>query len=328
MVLNYISYVLSASLIGSYLLRRQKFDVVFVYAISPILQGIAGAVLSRFKKAAHVIWVQDLWPESLKVTGFVKNEWILSAVGVITSWIYRRAHILLVQSPAFEQEVRDRASGIEVRYHPNPAELAFGYSPAEAAPAVLLKPGFNVLFAGNLGTAQALPTILEAAAILAPRTDIRFTIVGSGSMSDWLLDAVRQRCLTTVELTGRFPPSAMPGIFAQASALLVTLVRDEMLEKIIPSKVPTYLASGRPIVAAIDGEGAKVIAAANAGFAVPAEDAAALADAIERLSSVPEAQRDAMGRAGREYYERHFEPKQLAEQLIGHFEDAIRIRSR
>jgi glycosyltransferase involved in cell wall biosynthesis len=328
LALNYGSFVISASSIGLWLLRRQKFDVVFVYAISPITQGIAGWIFSRFKKTAHVIWVQDLWPESLKATGFVKNDFLLSVVGAVTSWIYRRAHMLLAQSPALKEEVRGRAPRVEVRYHPNPAERAFSITSSAEAPVISLKPGFNILFAGNLGTAQSLPTILDAAALLASHADIRFTIAGSGSMSGWLQNTVKQRALNNVEFVGRFSSSAMPGIFAQASALLVTLIRDEMLEKIIPSKVATCLAAGRPIVASIDGEGAKVIRDSHAGFAVPAQDARALADAILRLSSVPVSERDAIGQAGREYYERHFEPNRLADQLVEHFADAIRIRSR
>lgn len=326
LVLNYLSYVLCASVLGPFLLRGQKFDVVFVYAISPILQGIPAALLCRLKKAAHVIWVQDLWPQSLKFTGFIKNELILALVGFMTSRIYRSSEMLLVQSPGFIEDVRSKAPNTEIRYHPNPAELAVSQNAPVEEPVIRLAPGFNVVFAGNFGTAQALPTILEAATLLARRRDIRITLVGSGSMSSWFASAVRERGLVNVDMPGRFPVEAMPAIFAQADALLVTLVRDEALAQIVPSKVSTYLASGKPIVAALDGQGADVIRNADAGIAVPAEDAEALAGAIERLSGMSAEDREKMGRSARQYYEDHFEPGRLAKLLIGHFEDAIRTR--
>lgn len=327
LAINYVSYVLSASVLGPLLLRGQKFDVVFVYAISPILQGIPAALLSRLKGAAHVIWVQDLWPQSLKFTGFVKSGFVLGLVGYITSRIYRSSDMLLVQSLGFVEDVRSKSSNTEIRYHPNPAELGFGQGERNEEPGIRLTSScFNVVFAGNFGTAQALPTILEAATRLAGRRDIRITLIGSGSMSTWLVNAVRERGLSNVDMPGRFPVEAMPDILAQADALLVTLVRDEALAQIVPSKVSTYLAAGKPIIAALDGQGGDVIRDANAGIAVPAEDPDALAGAIERLSGMSVEDRRRMGQSAREYYEVHFEPTRLAKLLIGHFEDAIRIR--
>jgi glycosyltransferase involved in cell wall biosynthesis len=107
----------------------------------------------------------------------------------------------------------------------------------------------------------------------------------------------------------------MPAILAQASALLVSLVRDPVLSQTIPSKVQAYLASGRPIIASLDGEGARVIQEAGAGVICPAEDAVALADAIRDLKRRPMHERENMGVAGRAYYSDHFEPRLLAKRL-------------
>jgi glycosyltransferase involved in cell wall biosynthesis len=229
-----------------------------------------------------------------------------------------------VQSRAFVAPVQAMAGGTPVEYHPNPADP----EPPQAAggPALTLRPGFNVVFAGNLGTVQALDTVLDAAHALQQRPDIRIVLVGTGSRLDWLRTETARRGLGNVELAGRFEPSAMPGIFAQASVLLLTLARGEALSKTIPSKLQAYLAAGRPIIVSADGEGARVLQEAAAGLTCPAEDAAALAQAILGLQAMPAAQRDAMGAAGRRYHCAHFEPAALAKALVERFA-ALRHRT-
>jgi glycosyltransferase involved in cell wall biosynthesis len=316
LVANYLSFVASSSVLGPWMLRGERFDAIFVYGTSPILQAFAGVVLRRIKRAALVTWVQDQWPQSLQVTGFVHNPRLLAAVAAVVRWLYRRSDLLLVQSRAFVEPVRAMAGGTPVEYHPNPADAAAGNAPS-GAPALVLGPGFNVVFAGNLGTVQALDTVLDAAERLLHRPDIRIVLVGSGSRSEWLREQIARRGLRNVALPGRFEPSAMPGIFAQASALLLTLARGETLSQTIPSKLQAYLAAGRPVIASVDGEGARVLQEAGAGVACPAEDAGALAAAILALEATPAARRDEMGRDGVRYFAAHFEPNALAQALVG-----------
>ncbi len=323
LVANYASFVVSAAVFGPWLLRGRRFDAILVYAPSPILQAIPAVWLAWLKGAKLVTWVQDLWPESLSATGFVRNRQALAAVAMLVRWIYRRNDLLLAQSEAFVEPVARMAGGTPVVYHPNPGELAFSAQPSDAPPALVLDPGFNVVFAGNLGTVQALDTVVAAAGLLRDVPDIRFVIVGSGSRGDWLADEVKRRGLGNVQLAGRFPPQAMPGILAQASALLVTLARNPILAQTVPSKVQAYLAAARPIVAALDGEGARVVEDAGAGVACPAEDAAALAAAVRRLRSLPAEEQQRMARQGRAYYERHFDPAVLAARLRQLLEDVV-----
>ncbi len=318
LVLNYLSFLASASMFGPWLLRGRRFDVIFVYGTSPILQAIAGLVLRATTGGRLVVWVQDLWPQSLEITGHVRSPSLLSAVARVVAWLYHRCDLLLVQSPGFVQPVLAMSGGTPVEVHPNPGELSFA-QPAAGEPAVRLDDGFNVVFAGNLGTVQALDTIVEAASRLLHLPDVRFVIVGSGSRGSWMSEEVRRLRLTNVQLAGRFPPDAMPGILAQASALLVTLTRSPALAQTVPSKVQAYLAAGRPIIASLDGEGARVVNEAGAGLTCPAEDADALVAAVCRLRDMDPAARDLMGMAGRHYYEQQFEPGLLASRLAERF---------
>jgi glycosyltransferase involved in cell wall biosynthesis len=316
---NYLSFVCSASIVGAWQLRGQRFDVLFVYGISPILQAIPAIVLRRQTRGRVVTWVQDLWPQSLEVTGFVRNPRLLACVAALVRWIYRRSDLLLVQSRSFVAEVSAMAGGTAVRYHPNPGELAFSHPAPAGPPPLTYEPGFNVVFAGNLGTVQALDTVLAAAELLLAEPDIHFVLVGSGSRGNWLVQEIQRRKLTNVRLAGRLPPEAMPAVLGGASALLVSLVRSSIMSQTIPSKVQAYLAAGRPIVACLDGEGARVVVEAGAGLACAAEDAQALAGTVRRLRDMPMEQLQRMGIAGRCYYQQNFDPQYLAHRLVEHF---------
>lgn len=327
LVLNYLSFLTSACVLGPLALGRHRYDIIFVYASSPLLQAIAGMALKRSTGAALVTWVQDLWPQSLEATGFVRSRWLLRMVESVVRWIYRHNDLLLVQSPAFIPSVTALAGRTPVLYHPNPGESELPPSAVTSSP-VTFEHGFNVVFAGNLGTVQALDTILAAAELLRDERAIRFVLVGDGSRAAWLRDAIERRGLTNVSTPGRFSPEVMPGIFAQASALLVTLNRNPIMSLTVPSKVQTYLAAGRPIIAALDGEGARVVRDAGAGIACSAEDAVALAQAVLTLRDASPEEREQMGAAGRAYHAQHFSPHLLNGQLIGYFRAVAARRPR
>lgn len=330
LALNYLSFIVSASLAGSYALRGRRFDAVLVYAPSPLLQAFAGIILARRKKAPLVLWVQDLWPESLSATGHVKNNSVLAFVGALVRAIYRRCDLILVQSRAFVEAVSAYGAPREkIEYFPNPFIPQEPGAPGKgvSALAARLRQSFSVVFAGNLGAAQDLGTILEAARLLRDE-EIQIVLVGSGSRERWLEEQQTALGLSNVVLAGRFPAEDMPHIFAAASALLVTLAPEPIFARTVPSKVQAYLAAGRPIVAALDGEAARIIAEAGAGVCVPAGRAVELADAIRTLHRASTEQREAFGQRGRAYFERNFEPQKLTSDLIAILERAIEAREK
>ena len=324
LALNYLSFVISASTVGQWLLRGRRYDAIFVFGTSPILQALPGLVFRATKRAPVAIWVQDLWPGSLKATGRVRSRFVLGLVGWLTNWIYRRADLLFIQSRAFEGEVVDRSAGrTPVHYLPNPADLGVENPDRHTVARSGERAPFEIVFAGNLGHAQALPTILRAAELLAGNREIRLVVAGEGSLSGWLADEVSRRRLGNVELCGQLTPGAAAALMREASALLLTLGRSETLARTVPSKLATYLALGRPVVSAADGEVARIVAEAEAGIAVGAEDADALADAIQRMYEHSDLERESMGRNGQIYYARHFEPRALVGQLLEKLEQMV-----
>lgn len=315
--LNFFSFALSASLFGP-IRCRGNFHIVFVYEPSPVTVGLPGLVMKAVKKTPMLFWVQDLWPESLSATGAVKSNWVLDRVAGLVSFIYRGSDLVLVQSKAFVDRVRCLgAQGDKIRYFPNSAEELYRPVSREAntLPAAI-PDGFRVMFAGNIGKAQSFETILGAAEQLGDQHGIHWLILGDGRHLQWVQEEVARRRLThCVHLLGRYPIETMPQWFAQADALLVTLKKDPIFSLTIPSKIQSYMACGRPILASLEGEGARIIEEAQAGVVVPPEDASALATAVLRLSGMPSREREQLGQNGRRYFLQEFEREALLARL-------------
>jgi glycosyltransferase involved in cell wall biosynthesis len=329
LAVNYLSFVISGMLFGAWVLRKRRYDAILVYAPSPILQAIPAIFLAWLKRCGVIVWVQDLWPESLSATGHVRNKTVLKMVESVVRFIYSRADLLLAQSRAFVPLVQTLASGTPVVYYPNSVDPSFASSPKQDLPEVTgLDGGFSVLFAGNIGTVQAVETIVEAADFLKPYPDVQLVVMGDGSRREWMLQEQGDRGLSNLHLPGRFPVEAMPGFMQKASVLLVTLTDQEIFKATIPNKIQAYLAAGRPIAASLNGEGANIVLEAGAGLAAPAEDGKALADTILRFYHMSEQEREAMGARGRAYYRKHFEHDMLITQLIEHLRSVSDLKEK
>jgi glycosyltransferase involved in cell wall biosynthesis len=323
---NYLSFIFSALIFGPSLLRGRNFDLVFVFAVSPLLQALSAIRFANGWKVPLVIWVQDLWPESLSATGTVKSRWILNLVGQAVRFIYRSSDRILVQSRAFVAPVLEFAHDrSKIYFYPNfyQTNEAAVASERAAELAKTFDDHFCVVFAGNLGAAQALDTVLDVARKLQDHTQIRFVLVGSGSLSGWLTEQKERYKLDNVVLPGRFEPSDMQAILGAAGALLMSLRPDLAFEMTIPSKLQAYMAMGRPILAALDGEGARIVEEAGAGYCSPAGDAEALRKNILRMAAAHQEEKDRMGRAGRDYFDRNFAPDTVADQLVQHFNEVL-----
>lgn len=328
LALNYLSFAWFASIVARFRLRG-PFDAIFVFEVSPITVGIPAIVASRRFNAPILFWVLDLWPESLTAAGGVQSPGVLRVVDHLVKWIYRNCSRVLVQSRAFVPEIaRHGVSDSNILYFPSWGESLF--QPLQQADNALLPPlpeGFKVLFAGNIGEAQDLPAVLEAAALLRDRTDIHWLIVGDGRMAAWAKDEVQRRGLLQVHFLGRHPLESMPHFYAAADALLLPLKREPIFALTIPGKLQSYLACARPILAMLDGEGARIVEESGAGLACPAGDTEGLASQVQKLAAMPASDHMEMGRNGRNYYEANFDRTRLFDQLETWLEDAIQERN-
>ena len=308
LVLNYASYAVLASARVLGWGRQARWDAAFVFEISPVTQIFPALALRALQGVPTAVWVQDLWPESVTASGLVRSPALVAPVRSLSRWLYTRSDLLLGSSAAFLPRLE--ALGVKremLGYLPNWAEDIFDTPLAAPQPPEPWEGGFPVMFAGNMGRVQGLETVLEAADLLRDDPEVRWVLVGDGSLHAWLREESRRRGLEgKVHLVGRRPLSDMPGLFARAGAMLVSLAPDEVVSLTIPSKLQTYLAAGRPILGSIDGEASRVIAESGAGFTSAAGDAAALAANVRRMARMPAGERDALGARGRTYCRAHF----------------------
>lgn len=319
LILNYLSFVATGLALLPWLLRGRKFDAILVFAPSPITQVIPAILLKWLKRSHLAVWVQDLWPESLAATGFVRNPRLLRMVGWMVRGIYACCDTLLLQSRAFADPVARYASRGKLVYYPNSIALPAETTAPIKVPSELLdemERNFSLVFAGNIGTAQAIETVVEAAGQLKQEPGLKLVLVGSGSRLDWVRERKEALGLDNLILAGRFPMEAMPQIFERSSALLVSLKDEEIFAYTIPSKVQAYLAAGKPVIASLRGEGARVVEEAGAGKSCEPENAEALVASILALKGMSSAEREEAGAAGRRYFSEHFDMDRQVDRLV------------
>lgn len=325
--LNYSSFIMFGVLLGPWLLRDRKYHVVFVYGVSPLLSAFPGLLLAYLKNAPLAVWVQDLWPQSLVATGYVKSAFILSAVECLVRFIYRHTDLLLVQSRAFVDDVRKMSGGTPIKFYPNSVDNVFLKPSSVGLPDVEgLDAPFSVVFAGNVGFAQSVEVIVGAATLLQEYGDIHFIVLGDGSRRDWMRNEVERLGLKNVHLPGRFPVEMMPGFMSKASVLLATLADREIFAITVPNKVQAYMAVGRPIIACMNGEGARLVVEAGAGVSVRAESAQDLAAAVLLIYGMSESERAEFGRNAQAFYRTHFDHDKLVLELADCFGDLVGAR--
>ncbi len=288
-----------------------SFDVVFVNQLSPVMMAEAGIAYKKKHGKKLVLYCLDLWPESLCIGGVKKSSPIYKLFYRISRRIYRSADEILITSRSFKEHL-NRKFGIsekKITYLPQYAESQFlALKEKEATE------DFNLVFAGNIGAAQSVGTIVEAARILQNEKVI-FHIVGDGIELDGLKKQAKG--LSNIVFYGRKPIEEMPKYYEMADAMLVTLTNDEIISLTLPGKVQTYMAAGKPIVGAINGETALVLNEAQGGYCGRAEDEKALADnilALMRSGKAPE-----IGKNNREYYLANFCENEFIKQLTEHF---------
>ena len=315
MALNYLSFTLSAIIIAPFCCRG-GFDLIFVCQLSPVTVGLPALLLKKIKRIPIIFWVLDLWPESLSATGAIRLPVILKMVDALVRFIYRGCDKIVVSSRGFIPSVEGKLDNpARLDYFPNWQEPEYS---AAATITECLPEGFLVVFAGNIGAAQDFETILSVAWKLKGYLDIQWVIFGDGSRLDWVKEQVKLRELSaSFHLKGRYPLEAMPGFFAQADLMLVTLKRDPAFALTVPGKIQSYMACGRPIVAALDGEGRQLITESGSGLSVPAGDVDALADAVLIMYRMPKDQREVMGKRGKRFCETNFEREKLMDRLEG-----------
>lgn len=304
-VLNYASFAGSSLAYGLFIARRA--DVIYAYH-PPLTVGITASLLRLLRRIPVVYDVQDMWPDTLRATGMVNNARVLKVVAVVCQWVYRRVDYIVVLSLGFKLLLIKRGvpeDKVDVIY--NWADEAVLAAPQGQLPASF--PGadqFRIVFAGNMGKAQALDAVLEAAALLLARDSrVCFVMLGGGVEVNRLKQRAAQQRLCNVVFLPAVPMAEVGTLLNAADALLVHLRKDPLFEITIPSKTQAYMAVGKPLLIAVGGDAANLVAQSGGGVVVESENAEALAKAADALAALAPEQLLAMGQRAKAYYQEY-----------------------
>lgn len=295
-------------------------DVVICFQLSPVTMANAALIYSKRSNAKLIHWVQDLWPESVTATTPIKKGIIISLLRRYVSKIYRQSDYILVQSKAFIESICAKGNfKSKIIFAPNWAENIFTSPIQEKYIDLKIQLGekdFKIMFAGNIGEAQDFDNILQAASLTKKMHNIKWIIVGDGRYRETAEKLVYQLDLSeTVFFVGRYSVDYMPSIFTIADAMLVTLKDEPIFSLTIPSKTQAYMASGKPILTMLNGEGSNVVLKAKCGLTANAGDYKKLAENAVTMSQMSQAEITEMGENGRIYYNMNFDKKIIIDKV-------------
>jgi len=316
--LNYLSFVASATLLGLPRLFFQHFDVQFVWATSPITACFPAIAFRALKGIPIVMWVQDLWPEVVSAVGAVKNPHVMGLLRSMVRFIYKRCDLLLAQSPGFLKAIVQK--GIpesRVIVVPNwglDSKADLSKRPTQAEQLAQVE-GFKILYAGNIGKAQDWETVLSAAEQLR-NTSVKWVLMGDGSERTRLHQFVQERDLQhSFVFLPPCSPEEVAFVYAEADANVITLKSDPVLSLTIPSKVQSCLATGKPIVAVVDGEAERALLETRSTFCTRPGDVHGLVESVRTLVDLSETDRKKLGESGRSWYNQYYTENAVVEKI-------------
>ena len=321
----YASWAASAIAIG----HRPTGRPDLVLATSPqFLVATAGWALSRMKGVPFVLEVRDLWPDSIVAVGALpeRSPWI-RVLRRLERFVYRQADLVVSVTRSFVPHLT--ANGARrVAVIPNGADPE-QFRVEEPREALRERHGlggrFVAVFAGTLGMAHGLETVLDAAERLRDDPRFLFWLVGEGARRAELESEAARRGLANVRFEGQVERGRIPGVLAASDAALVLLRPTPLFETVLPSKMFEAMAAGCPIVLGVRGEAKEVLHASGGGIAIEPGDAQALVGALQRLAADPtEARR--MAARGKEFVAREYSHDAMAERYERELLDFLRER--
>lgn len=301
-IFNYISFAFMAALMGIF--STKKADVIYAYH-PPLTVGLAAILIKFFRRTPIVYDIQDMWPDTLKATGMLNNDRLLNIISIICKQVYKYVDHIVVLSPGFKKLLIDRKvpeNKISVIYNWCDEEALESKTILKDEYNQILSDRFNLVFAGNLGKAQGLDTLINVAQSLKDNSRIQLVFVGDGTERDSLIFKVAELGLENVVFIPRVPMSEVGGILKKADVLIVHLKDDKLFEITIPSKTQAYMAIGKPILMAVKGDASDIVESAQAGAIAQPDNTESIVEAIKYLYNSSSSALRQMGGNSKKYY--------------------------
>ena len=317
---NYLSFVVTSCFYM--LFHHKKYDAILVFATSPILVALPAILHRSFHKTKTLLWVLDLWPESVEAAGKVRLKCIHKMLTGMVKFIYKHVDKILISSRNFRSSIEEKGVPAEkIFYAPNWAEELYETPKIDKQKYASLMPeGFKVMFTGNIGEAQDCEALFSAANHLNEMgSNVQIIMIGDGRKKAWFEEEVRNAQIKNVHFLGKFPAEEMPNLIVHADALLVSLKNEPIFAMTVPTRVQTSLASAKPIAAMLNGEGAFIVIEAGAGLTCNAGDAYTFAHNLHKLSRCSQEKLNEMGKRGKQYYDEYFSRKKIISKIEAFF---------
>lgn len=318
LILNYFSYFIVGCIYMLWHAVFHRYDFVFCQQLSPVMMSMPAVLYKKLRNVPLYTWVLDLWPESLTAAGGINNNKVLAFFNWFVKVEYKWSDKILISSRSFEKKVMSYGNYKgKIEYYPQWSDgfiLPHKFSSDFSLPP--LPNGFIIMFAGAVGEAHGFECNMQAALFTKEYKNIKWVILGDGRKLSWIKQFINENELeNTVFTLGRFPSETMPLFFEKADVMLVSLNDSSLFNLYAPAKISSYMASGRPIIACLNGEGGDVVNEANCGWHVKAGDAKGLADLVIELSQIDKVVLDIKGANGLRYYNANFEKVRCLQKL-------------
>lgn len=321
LALNYLSFVLSGFFWKAF--TRINADYVFIFEVSPMTQALPGVWYAKKKNIPCYLYVQDLWPENVEIITGISNKMIIGNIGKMVDYIYRHCTKIFTTSNSFVDAINKRdVSKEKIVFWPQYAEDFYVPKKKMTMAEIPDDDKINIVFAGNIGKAQGLDILPKVAKIMLEEnwTNIRFNIIGDGRFKEELIEIVKNCKVDQMfNFIEKQPAERIPDFIAVCDATFLSLVDSPLFSMTIPAKLQSYMACGKPIIAAVNGESRRIIEEAKAGYCCEAGNEKALSRILHIFIKQTEEQRMEIGKNARKYYEINFNKKILLDRMDDYF---------
>ena len=308
MIINYMWFAIFGSIKAIFM--KKDFDIVYVYQLSPIIMAWPAIVVKKMKKIPLIIHVLDQWPVSITAGGISKNSLLYK---ILTRWsrnAYNKSDLITCSSKSFKDYfINDLKLSKDKKFLYLPSYAEDNYKNIKS----VKNDTFDLVFAGNIGPAQSVETIIEAANILKDNKNIKFHIVGDGLNKKNCEELAKNYNLENVIFYGYHKVEDMPKYYAIADAFIITMVDNEVVNSTLPAKLQSYMVAGKPIIGAISGEVYNVINEAKCGLCCKSLDYKKLADLVLKASKSKDI--DKWSKNAYNYYINNFEKEKCLNDL-------------
>ena len=305
LIRNYLSFVFNGIIYGSKL-NLKKFDKIFFYGTSPITSAIPAIFFKLLYKKKLIIWVQDLWPQSVAATGYIKNGLLLKIINFIVVIIYAFCDKILVQSKSFKKYLIKQTHANKIFYFPNSFKKPQTKVFLKNKHKKILNKNICITFAGNIGKAQNLESLMVVAKNLKKLKKLKFIVVGEGSDKNRLIKIIKKEKINNVHFLGSFTQEYVYEIYKKSKALYVSLKDSEVLNLTLPYKVQSYLSAGKLIIGSVSWITKKLIINNKLGFCCKNNDLKKLQEIILKVYFLKNAERKEFERNSLNYFKNNF----------------------